>query len=119
MISPIIALFYLYFGGEAYLAVLVGAIYKIGINLYMVLWAGAYNRTPIDLRSSKKFLEIKNLSILLIIYVLVHYLIGLRKGYVIVTINGVLGFAFKGLVFKKIGDIYKKKSTRPCWRISR
>jgi len=82
------------------MAVLVGTIYNIGINLYMVSWAGAYNRTPIDLRSSKKFLEIKNLSILLIIYVLVHYLIDLRKGYVIVTINGVLGFAFKGLVLK-------------------
>jgi hypothetical protein len=97
----------------------VGAIYKIGVNLYMVLWAGAYTRTPIDLRSSKKFLEINNLSIPLIIYVLVPYLIDLREGYIFVAINGVLGFAFEGLVFKKIGDIYKKKSTRPCWRISR
>jgi hypothetical protein len=78
----------------------VGAIYNIGINLYMVLWAGAYTRTPIDLRSSKKFLEINNLSIPLIIYVLVHYLIDLREGYIFVSINGVLGFAFKGLVLK-------------------
>jgi hypothetical protein len=122
VISTIIASFYLYFGWEAYLAVLVGAIYNIGINSYMVLWAGAYTRTPIDLTSSKKafgdkqsfnlktmVLSLPKLILPLIIYGLGHYFIGPTAGYIFVALTGVLGFAFKSLVFKKIEEIYKKE----------
>ncbi len=122
VISTIIASFYLYFGWEAYLAVLVGAIYNIGINSYMVLWAGAYTRTPIDLTSSKKafgdkqsfnlktlVLSLPKLLLPIIIYGLGHYLISPTAGYIFVALTGVLGFAFKGFVFKKIEEIYKKE----------
>ena len=56
IISTFLATFYIYFGWEAYAAVLVGAIYNIGINSYLVLWGGAYVKTPIDLTSNKKHL---------------------------------------------------------------
>ena len=54
VLSTILASFYIYFGWDAYLAVIVGAIYNIGVNSYLVLWGGAYIKTPIDLTSNKK-----------------------------------------------------------------
>jgi hypothetical protein len=53
ILTFILSTFYLYFGIDAYLAVLVGAIYNIGINTHLVLWGGAYIRTPIDLTQNK------------------------------------------------------------------
>ncbi|WP_405268167.1 DUF5687 family protein [Cellulophaga sp. Ld12] len=122
IISTIIASFYLYFGLDAYLAVLVGAIYNIGVNSYVVLLGGAYTRTPIDLTSAKKafgdkqsfnlktvMLTMPKLLLPLIIYGIGHYLISPTAGYIFVAMAGVLGFAFKGFVFKKIEKIYKKE----------
>lgn len=122
ILSTIIASFYLYFGWDAYLAILVGAVYNIGVNSYMVLLAGAYTRTPIDLTSSKKafgdkqsfnlktmLLSLPKLVLPLIIYGLGHYLISPTAGYIFVALAGVIGFAFKGYVFKKIEQIYKKE----------
>tara|TARA_R110002012_G_scaffold263456_2_gene446510 strand:+ start:176756 stop:178162 length:1407 start_codon:yes stop_codon:yes gene_type:complete len=122
ILSTIIASFYLYFGIDAYLAILVGATYNIGVNSYMVLLAGAYTRTPIDLTSAKKafgdkqsfnlktmLLSLPKLVLPLLIYGLGHYLISPTAGYIFVAAAGVLGFAFKGFVFKKIEGIYKKE----------
>lgn len=122
LISTLIASFYLYFGLDAYLAILVGAVYNIGVNSYVVLLAGAYTRTPIDLTSSKKafgdkqafnlktmMLTLPKLVLPLLIYGLGHYLINPTAGYIFVALAGVLGFAFKGYVFKKIEHIYKKE----------
>lgn len=122
VISTLLASFYLFFGIDAYLAVLVGAVYNIGVNSYVVLLAGAYTRTPIDLTSAKKafgdkqsfnlktlLLTMPKLILPLIIYALGHYLINPTAGYIFVTLAGILGFAFKGFVFKKIEQIYKKE----------
>ena len=45
----------------------------------------------------------------LLIYGIGHYLISPTAGYIFVAMAGVLGFAFKGFVFKKIEKIYKKE----------
>ncbi len=122
IISTIIASFYLFFGLDAYLAILVGAMYNIGVNSYVVLLGGAYTRTPIDLTSAKKafgdkqsfnlktmMLTLPKLLLPLLIYGLGHYLISPTAGYIFVALAGVIGFAFKGFVFKKIEQIYKKE----------
>lgn len=122
VISTILASFYIYFGWDAYLAVVVGAIYNIGVNSYLVLWGGAYIKTPIDLTSNKKafgdkqafnaktlLLTIPKLLLPLAIYALGHYALNPTAGYVFVALAGVLGFAFKNKVFKKIGQVYKKE----------
>ncbi|MGB5172669.1 MAG: DUF5687 family protein [Eudoraea sp.] len=122
IVSTILASFYLYFGWEPYLAILVGAIYNIGVNSYLVLWGGAYIKTPIDLSSNKKafgdkqafntktlLLTIPKMVLPLIIYAAGHYLINPTAGYIFVGLSGVLGFAFKDIVFRKIEKIYKKE----------
>lgn len=121
-ISTIIASFYLYFGWQAYLAVLVGAVYNMGVNSYLVLWGGAYIKTPIDLTSNKKafgdkqafnartlLLTLPKLVLPLVIYALGHYLINPTAGYIFVALAGLLGFAFKNRAFSMIERIYKKE----------
>lgn len=120
--STILASFYIYFGWDAYLAVLVGAIYNIGVNSYLVLWGGAYIKTPIDLTSNKKafgdkqafntktlMLTLPKLILPLGVYALGHYLISPTTGYIFVGMAGVIGFAFKNKVFSMIEGIYKKE----------
>src|SRR5690606_24400472 len=46
VISALLASFYLYFGWKIYMLILVGAIYNIGVNSYLVLLGGAYVKTP-------------------------------------------------------------------------
>ncbi|NKI26820.1 hypothetical protein HCG49_09620 [Arenibacter sp. 6A1] len=122
VITTILASFYIYFGWEAYLAVLVGAIYNIGVNSYLVLWGGAYIKTPIDLGSNKKafgdkqsfnsktlLLTLPKLILPLGVYALGHYVISPAAGYVFVALSGCIGFAFKNAVFARIEKIYKKE----------
>ncbi|MCK0161172.1 DUF5687 family protein [Allomuricauda sp. F6463D] len=122
IISTILATFYLYFGWEAYAAVLVGGIYNIGINSYLVLWGGAYVKTPIELTSNKKafgdkqafnaktlLLTLPKLVLPIIIYAVGHFLIGPVAGYIFVAVFGLLGFIFKERVFTMIEGIYKKE----------
>ncbi|MEJ6791696.1 MAG: DUF5687 family protein [Lacinutrix sp.] len=120
VISTVIASFYLYFGWQAYAAVVVGAIYNIGVNSHVVLWGGAYIKTPIDLSTNKKafgdkkafnvktlLLTIPKLVLPMVIYAVGHFLYGEILGFVLVAVFGVIGFLFKNKVFSIIEKIYK------------
>jgi hypothetical protein len=120
--STVLATFYLYFGWEAYAAVLVGCIYNVGINSYLVLWGGAYVKTPIDLTSNKKafgdkqafnaktlLLTLPKLLLPILVYALGNLLIGPWAGYLFVAGFGLLGFIFKEAAFKKIEAVYKRE----------
>ncbi len=118
--STVLSSFYLYFGWEVYLAVVVGGIYNLGVNSHVVLWAGAYIKTPIDLTQNKNVFGDKQAfnvkSMLLMtpklllpmgIYALGHYTVGPEMGYIFVAVAGILGFAFKKKVFTIIENLYK------------
>lgn len=120
LVTTFISSFYLYFGWEVYMAILVGAVYNIGVNAHVVLWAGAYIKTPIDLSKNKSvfgnkqafnsktmLLTIPKLLLPMILYALGHYLINPTAGFVIVSLAGVAGFAFKNKVFGIIEHVYK------------
>ena len=120
IVSTILASFYLYFGWQAYAAVVAGAIYNIGVNSHIVLWGGAYIKTPIDLTSNKKafgdkkafnvktlLLTIPKLVLPMIIYAAGHFLYGELFGFFLIVVFGILGFLFKNRVFALIESIYK------------
>ncbi len=120
--STILASFYLYFGWQAYAAVVVGAIYNIGVNSHMVLWGGAYIKTPIDLTSNKKafgdkksfnaktlLLTIPKLVLPMAIYAIGHFTLGEVFGFALVAIFGIVGFLFKNKVFDIIEKVYKSE----------
>lgn len=120
LVSAVICSFYLYFGWEIYLAVLVGAIYNIGVNAHLVLWGGAYIKTPIDLSQNnnvfgnKQAFNLKSLVLTipkiilpLVLYAIGYYLYNANVGYLIVAVTGILGFALKNKVFSIIENVYK------------
>ena len=120
LISTILASGYLYFGWDVYLAIIVASIYNIGVNSHVVLWAGAYVKTPIDLTSNKKafgdkqafntktlLLSLPKMALPMVLYAIGHYAYSPNAGYALVTIAGIAGFAFKDAVFTKIEKIYK------------
>lgn len=122
VVTTIVASFYLYFGWEVYLAIVVSAIYNIGVNSHIVLWGGAYIKTPIDLTSNKKafgdkqafnvktlLLTIPKLILPLLLYGAGHYTLGPNFGYLLVVLAGVSGFAFKDRVFNVIERVYKSE----------
>lgn len=119
-ISTVVASFYLYFGLEIYLIIVVGAVYNIGVNSHLVLLGGAYTKTPVDLNSTKgafgdkKAFNVKTMLITLpklllpmIIYALGYYLINPMTGLALVALAGILGFALRNKVFTWIEKIYK------------
>lgn len=120
VISALLSSFYLYFGIETYLLILAGAVYNIGVNSHIVLLAGAYIKTPIDLGSSKQAFGDKkafNLKTLLLgipkmllpmgLYAIGYYIFNPTVGIIIVAAFGVLGFATKNWVFSRIEKVYK------------
>ncbi len=120
--SAVLSSFYLYFGWTIYLTILVGAVYNIGVNSHLVLLAGAYTKTPIDLNSSKGafgdkkafnvntlLLSLPKLLLPLALYGLGWLTVSQNFGLILVALAGVLGFAFKDKVFAMIEKIYKKE----------
>ncbi len=128
LISTVLASGYLYFGWEVYLAIVVAAIYNIGVNSHVVLWAGAYVKTPIDLTSNKKafgdkqafntktlLLSLPKMVLPMLLYAIGHYVYSPYAGYALVTVAGIAGFAFKDVVFNKIEGIYRKEKYKTLW----
>lgn len=122
IISAVLSSFYLFFGWDVFLAMMVGAIFNIGVNSHLVLLGGAFVKTPIDLESSKKMFGDKkafNIYTILIAFpklalpILIFYIFrvvwSIEIGYLAVAITGVIGFAFKNAVFKMIEKIYKRE----------
>ncbi|WP_318641736.1 DUF5687 family protein [Flavobacterium ardleyense] len=122
IISTAIAAFYLMWGWEVYLAVLVGGIYNIGVNSHLVLLTGAYIKTPIDLQTSKGMfgdkkafnaqsllLTIPKLILPLALYFAGNFFISPTAGLIFVAAAGILGFLFRNLVFAQIEKVYKKE----------
>lgn len=120
VISTILSTFYLYFGWDVFLAILVGAIYNIGVNSHVVLWAGAYIKTPIDLTQNKNvfgdkqafnvksmLLTLPKLLLPMAIYAIGLYTVSPEMGYIFVALAGILGFAFKKKVLAITENLYK------------
>ena len=119
-LSTLLASFYLFYGWEIYLTIIVGAIYNIGVNSHLVLFAGAYTKTPVDLESSKgafgdkKAFNIQTLLISLpklllpvLLYGIGVFFFTANIGLLLVALAGILGFAFKEKMFKIIVKVYK------------
>jgi multisubunit Na+/H+ antiporter MnhC subunit len=122
IVTTTIASFYLYFGWQVYLTIIVGAIYNIGVNSHLVLLGGAFTKTPIDLSSGKgafgdkKAFNIKTMLISLpqlglpvLLYWLGSKYANPNVGLALVAGAGVIGFAFKEKAFSMIEKIYKSE----------
>ncbi len=121
-ISTLLASFYIYYGWNVYFCILAGAIYNIGVNSHLVLYAGAYTKTPVDLSSSKgafgdkkafnvqtMLIALPKLLIPLGFYGFGFYFFNENTGLILVAAAGILGFAFRNKMFTIIEKVYKKE----------
>ncbi|WP_413999717.1 DUF5687 family protein [Flavobacterium sp. W1B] len=122
IVTTTIASFYLYFGWQTYLIIIVGAIYNIGVNSHLVLLGGAYTKTPIDLSSGKgafgdkkafnvktMLISIPQLALPVLLYWLGSTFASANVGLVLVASVGLLGLAMKNKAFSLIEKIYKSE----------
>lgn len=120
VVSTILASFYLYFGWQIYLTIVVAAIYNIGVNSHLVLLGGAFTKTPIDLTNAggafgdkKAFnvtamlLTLPKMLLPLLLYGIGIYFENKNLGLLLVAGTGILGFIFKDKVFTLIEKRYK------------
>lgn len=120
LVATVLGSFYLFFGLEIYLIVVAAAIYNIGVNSYLVLWGGAYTKTPIDLTSAKgafgdrKAFNVKTLLISLpqlllpmAVFMTGKVLLGTYEGIALVALLGIIGFLFRDKMFNLIVKTYK------------
>ena len=120
ILTTIVASFYLYFGWQTYLVIIVGAVYNIGVNSHLVLLGGAYTKTPIDLSSGKgafgdkkafniktMLISVPQLGLPVLLYWLGSKYANPNVGLALVAATGVVGFALKNKAFSLIEKVYK------------
>jgi hypothetical protein len=118
--SSILSAFYLFFGLETYLMILVGAVYNMGFNSHLVLLGGAYTKTPIDLSAAKAafgdkkafnmrtmLISLPKMLVPMLLYGLGYVLVSPTLGLILVAAAGIVGFLLRDKVFTKIEKIYR------------
>lgn len=111
---------YIYLSWEFYLIIFAGGLYNLGVNSYLTLLAGAYNKQPIDLNSRAKSVGGKNnFNIKLILMMLpqmllpmavftgAKYFFGMTVAIMIIGLMGLIGFLLRDKIFDYIVKIYK------------
>ncbi|MDC3077524.1 DUF5687 family protein [Flavobacteriales bacterium] len=123
ILTTILALIiYSYFGLYYIIILACCSLYNLGINSYMTLWSGAFNRTAIDLESNKnafgdkKAFNSKTLLLIIpqmVLPMLVFYFVS--EGYdkyvaaYCIGIIGIIGIFLRNIFFKIILNTYKSQ----------
>jgi hypothetical protein len=119
--SIILSSAYLFISWEFYLTVLAAGLYNLGVNSYITLLAGAFNKKPIDLNSKSKSFggggNNFNMKIMLLmlpqmilpmgVFALVKYFLGIYPAVAGLGILGIIGFMFRDKIFDTIAKVYK------------
>ncbi|HSI71146.1 MAG TPA: DUF5687 family protein [Gillisia sp.] len=120
VVLAILATPYLYFGWRIFLLNLVCAIYNIGINIPILLYAGSFNRKRIDLDKSPfmnyqgmgaaQWLVGLPLLVLPVLFFWIFYkLISFEIGVAFLLGLGILGLIFRSRAIDFIAQVYKRK----------
>ncbi|MFT3903567.1 MAG: DUF5687 family protein [Niabella sp.] len=119
--SMILATAYAFMDWEYYLTIVAAGLYNLGVNCYITLLAGAFNKKPIDLNSSAKsfsggnnnlnvkimLLLIPQLVLPMVVFGLVKYLFGIYPAVASIGILGIVGFMLRDAIFNSIVKLYK------------
>ena len=122
VISTIISTFYIFiFDFKFYLTLFAAGIYNLGVNSFLTLVAGAFNKLPVDLNSSRKTVgggqQKFNLKIMLLmipqmllpmtVFTLVQWLWGLYAAVAVIACLGIVGLLLRNQFFNYITKVYK------------
>ena len=119
--SIILSSAYLFISWEFYLTVFAAGLYNLGVNSYITLLAGAFNKKPIDLNSKSKSFggggNNFNMKIMLLmlpqmllpmgVFALMKYFFGIYPAVASLGILGIIGFLIRDKIFEYIVKVYK------------
>lgn len=121
-ISMIGAVIYINKSMDLVYLILAMGIFNIGINGYIVLWGGAYLKSPVDLTANKNVFGDKNafnlkvmvislpkLFLPIIFYYIGAAIYGFWGGFGMLILVGIVGMFFQKPAFAFIEKIYKKE----------
>lgn len=123
-ISMILAIAYGFFiSWDFYLTVVAAGLYNLGVNSYLVLFAGAYNKKPIDLNSSSKgftagqnnfnvkllLVTIPQMIVPMVVFGVIKLFFGIYIAVFVLGVLGLLGFLFRDKIFDLIVKVYKEE----------
>ncbi|HPF97220.1 MAG TPA: DUF5687 family protein, partial [Mangrovimonas sp.] len=108
---------YVYFGWKILLAHFAAAVYNIGVNSYIILFAGSFNRKKIDLNQRAAFnyqgtgavqwlVGIPLLVMPMVIFVVLYKLVNFEVAVAVICLLGVLGIVFHQKLMKFITQKY-------------
>lgn len=122
MIMSVVIMFvlsipYVYFGWKILLAHFAAAVYNIGINSHVMLYAGSFNRKKIDLNQRAAFnyqgtgavqwlVGIPLMLLPVLIFVAFYFLINFEGGIVALIVCGLLGIVFHQKIMNVITAKY-------------
>lgn len=120
-ISIIAASAYLLISWEFYLTVLAAGLYNLGVNSYLTLLAGAFNKQPIDLNATSKsfggggnnfnmkvlLMTIPQMVVPMSVFAIVKYFFGIELAVASLGILGLIGFMLRNRIFNHIVKLYK------------
>ena len=123
LISMLLATGYLYFGWDVYLTILAGGLYNLGVNSYLMLLAGAYNKSPIDLNSATKamsggknsfnmkiiLLMIPQMVLPMVVFAVMKHFFGMYAAVASLAFLGVVGILFRDRIFNLIVKLYRSE----------
>ena len=119
-VSIILASGYLFISWEFYLTVIAAGLYNLGVNSYITLLAGAFNKKPIDLDANAKsfgggnnfnmktmLLMIPQLLLPMAVFAIVKYFLGIYPAVASLGVLGIIGFLLRDKIFVSIVKTYK------------
>ncbi len=121
-VSSFASVFYIFKSMELFYLIWAMGIFNIGINSYLVLWAGAYMKSPVDLTANKNVFADKNafnlqvillslpkLVLPIVVYFIGNLIYGFWSGFALLIITGILGIFAQKKIFSYIEKIYKEQ----------
>lgn len=110
---------YIYFGLDKYLMIAAGALFNVGFNTLVLLYAGSFNRKQIDLNASgfgntqgtsaKQFIIIIPVMLLPVgIFYGIYFFLGYNAGLIAIASIGLIGLIAKNYFMNKIAKKYIK-----------
>lgn len=120
-ISFILCLPYLYFGWKTYALIAICALYNIGLNSHITLWAGALNRVPVELNVKAKafsntqgfnatqlLMALPKMGLPILLFIIPYLISGFEAGLIVLGLASISGIVFKNQFLSQIEKIYQK-----------
>jgi len=119
VLLSVLSLPFIYFGVEVYFLIISMAIFNIGMNIPLTLWAGMYNVTPIKLNQKVKAFQnndsfnmklmlygMLRIALPIIVYLLVEKYVSSHYAMLTFVAFGVLGLLFRNKILDWLSHKY-------------